>query len=149
MKTGRMIELVIMIAVLAFALGATVESVVSSSGKISTTTTSCSEAICSGPIGVYVNYSGPWGLSYQVSLENGTNRTSGVVTQSQSFFGHSPADEFVRFTPNNTLASQYGYSICFQAVKLDNSTSTLIFGFINTGVPGYENELDQFTRWSP
>lgn len=139
MKTRQIIALVIVFSLIAFALGLVVESFASSSRKASTTTTttSCLEWICTNPIGVYVNYSGPWGLSYQVTLENGTNPTTDVVTQSENFFGHNPADEFVKFIPNNTLAGKYGYSICFQAVKLDNSTSVLTLGVLNTGTPGY------------
>jgi hypothetical protein len=65
-----------------------------------------------------VDYSGPWGLSYQGYLGDG----SGLPIESGNFFGHG-------FGWNSSVTvsgiDEYGVTACAEAQKLDSSNATL------------------------
>ena len=159
MRIGRVIALIVVVAIICIALGDAIGTGVSSEktttitqtaknsiltqtntvttttflGNSSTTTISNSSSKnfpFNETYGLYINYSGAWGLSYQTRL--GTNVTSGALVQSGNYFGHSPMNETINIMENETLLIKYGYNTCFQAQKLDNSSSMLVFGFTSS-----------------
>lgn len=161
MKTAQIIAVLIAIGVIALALGASIgygmssarTSTITQTQKPLTTTetytvtyslvsaittpmccvntsSASTQNLFNEIIQVYVNYNSAWGLSYQTHL--GTNPTSGVVLESGNFFGHTPANESVTIVENNTLLDNYGFITCFQAQKLDNSSSMLVLGFTSS-----------------
>jgi len=146
MKTGRIIAIVIMIAVIALALGVTVEHGVFSGTESSslgsqtsfdiTFTASCYPSPCSTITSQFyypisINYSGSWNLVYWV--EN---------------YGTSPTDITNQYLGNISGSGNYettitfyvvGYvekTLCANATKLDNSQENLTLSVLPTGVSG-------------
>ena len=76
---------------------------------------------------ISVNYTGPWGVSYQGYLGD---QVSGQLVVSGSFYGHG--------TGNKSIAvagiSEYGTTICAQAEKLDASNATLVLRILPANV---------------
>ncbi len=157
MQTRQVIALIIVAAIIALAFGTTLgysvssgrTSTITKTGATSTMTqieattvttsfflgtsitsnSSSKNFLFNETFDVYVNYSGAWGLSYQTHL--GFPTPSDTLVESGNFFGHSPANESVTVTENYTLFD-IGYLTCFQAQKLDNSSSLLTLGFTSS-----------------
>ena len=68
---------------------------------------------------VSVDYSGPWGATYEGYLEVGQ---SGTPAESGSFYGLAPKNESVVFAGTLT----FGTTFCVTAQKLDASNAMLI-----------------------
>ena len=68
---------------------------------------------------ISVDYSGPWGLSYQGYLGTGT---SGSLIEAGNFFGHGSTNESITVSGTDTS----GVTACVEAQKLDASSSVLI-----------------------
>lgn len=137
MKSGQIVAFIIVVGVVALALGATIGYSLSSGRTSSvflessiTSNSSSKNFLFNETFDVYVNYSGAWGLSYQTHL--GAPTPSDRLVESGNFFGLSPANESVTVTENNTLLDDYGYLTCFQAQKLDNSSSLLTLEFTSS-----------------
>ena len=74
-----------------------------------------------------VNYNGPWGVSYQGYLGEGT---SGAPVQAGSFYGHGATNESVTVSGTDP----YAITICVEAQKLDASNSMLVLRILPTNV---------------
>lgn len=70
---------------------------------------------------IVVNYTGPWGASYQGYLG------SSQPVESGSFYGHTDTSESVTVTG---WTDSQQVSLCAEAQKLDSSSSTLVIGIL-------------------
>lgn len=98
------------------------------SSSTSSTCTSSAGTPCSQifnqTIVASINYSGPWGLSYQTNL--GTAGSSSDSIQSGSFYGDGSLNESIVIRANASELSSSGITTCMQAEKLDASSSLLV-----------------------
>jgi len=104
-----------------------------------TTASSTTSTLCTGTGGLgcphffdqtyilSVNYNGPWGVSYQGYLGEGT---SGAPVQSGNFYGHGASNESVTVSGTDP----YAITICVEAQKLDASNSLLVLRILPTDV---------------
>ena len=142
MKTGHLIAAVIVIAVIALALGATIGYSISS-GRISTTTVytaSISSSSCyyvlPQPVPcligqnftLSVNYTGHWELFYQGW--NCLGKDCGITTTNGSYTGTGFSSGTI-----TVQGAGNGWTLCAQAEKLDSSTPAItltIGGAVNS-----------------